>query len=95
MDLRAEPMVVTLPAIEEDEDGNGGGNQTAGAYLYGLDVRSIRTQLMNASHLDRVREIQSSYKAQPLSPYLHQKPPQTPPKIDYPPIDSTTFEPQF
>lgn len=37
---------------------------------------------MNASDIDKVKEIQSSYTAQPLSAYLDQKPPQTPPKID-------------
>ena len=50
---------------------------------------------MNAADIDKVKEIQSGYQAQPLSAYLHQKPPQPPPRIDYPAIDSNTFEPQF
>jgi hypothetical protein len=49
--------------------------QTAGGYLCDLDVRSIRTQLMNASDIDKAKEIQSSYKAQPLSAYVPQKRP--------------------
>lgn len=132
MDLRAEPIVVTLPAIEKDryyslqlvdlytnnvdylgtrEDGNGGGNfLIAGPGWHGskpagikrvvhvsttLMFAQFRTQLINARDIDKVKEIQSGYKAQPLSRYLHQKSAQAAPKIDYPPIDSNTFEPRF
>jgi hypothetical protein len=132
MDLRAEPMVVSLPAIEKDryyslqlvdlytnnvdyigtrEDGNGGGKfLIAGPGWKGTKPAGIkrvvhmsttlmfaqfRTQLTNAADIDKVKEIQRGYKAQPLSAYLDQKPPHPPRKIDYPPIDSNTFEPQF
>lgn len=132
MDLKAEPMVVTLPAIEKDryyslqlvdlytnnvdylgtrEDGNGGGTfLIAGPGWKGTKPASVkrvvhistplafgqfRTQLINAADIYKVKKIQSGYKAQPLSAYLHQKPPRAPKKIEYSPIDSKTFEPQF
>jgi len=132
MDLRPEPMVVTLPPIEKNryyslqlvdlytnnvdyfgtrEDGNGGGNfLIAGPGWHGTKLAGIkrvvhisttlmfgqfRTQLINAADIDKVKEVQSRYKAQPLSEYLHQKPSETPAKINYPPIDRNTFEPQF
>jgi hypothetical protein len=132
MDLRAEPTVVSLPAIETDryyslqlvdlytnnvdyfgtrKDGNGGGNfLIAGPDWQGTKPAGIkrvahiatslmfsqfRTQLFSAADIDRVKEIQSGYKAQPLSAYLHQNRPQLPPKIDYPFIDRDTFGAQF
>jgi hypothetical protein len=55
----------------------------------------FRTQLFDAADIDKVKQIQSGYKAQPLSAYLHQTPPKAPPKIDYPRIDSNSFDPQF
>ncbi|HEU4635180.1 MAG TPA: DUF1254 domain-containing protein [Edaphobacter sp.] len=132
MDLRAEPIVVTLPPIENTryyslqlvdlytnnvdyigtrEDGNSGGNfLIAGPGWHGAKPAGIkrvvssstslmfsqfRTQLIDAADIERVKEIQSGYKAQPLSAYLHQPPPKTPPTIDYPPIARETFVPQF
>lgn len=54
----------------------------------------FRTQLINARDIDKVKEIQSGYRARPLSTYLNQKSPQSP-GIEYPPIDRDTCEPQF
>jgi hypothetical protein len=132
MDLRAEPIVVTIPAVDKNRyyslqlvdlytnnvdylgtrtDGNGGGNFLIagpgwnGATPQGIKraihidtllmYAQIRTQLFDAADIDKVKQIQSGYKAQPLSAYLHQTPPKAPPKIDYPRIDSNTFDPQF
>lgn len=132
MDLRAEPMVVTLPAIDKDRyyslqlvdlytnnvgyvgtrtDGNAGGNFLIAGPGWNHDTprgiqrvvhidtslmfAQFRTQLFNPTDIDKVKEIQSGYKAQPLSTYLHQTPPNPAPKLDYPPIDSATFQPQF
>ena len=121
MDLRAEPIVVTMPKIEKERYytgqlvdlytfnfaylgtrsyGNDGGNfliagpnwngatppgikavlraQTQFAYLL------IRTQLFNAADLVNVRKIQSGYRAQPLSAFLHQPAPPAAPAVDWP-----------
>src|ERR1700691_1503359 len=121
MDLRAEPIVVTMPKIEKERYytgqlvdlytfnfaylgtrsyGNDGGNfliagpnwngatppgikavlraQTQFAYLL------IRTQLFNAADLVNVRNIQSGYRAQTLSAFLHQPAPPAAPAVDWP-----------
>lgn len=132
MDLRAEPIVVTLPAIEKDryyslqlvdlytnnvdylgtrEDGNGGGKfMITGPGWHGetppgikrvaqiatpLMFSQFRTQLFNAEDIDKVKEIQSGYLAQPLSTYLQKQPASAPPKIDYPSIDRKSFDSTF
>lgn len=132
MDLRAQPLVVTLPQIEKNryyslqlvdlytndvdyvgtrEDGNEGGNfLIAGAGWHGrkpagirrvipiatdLMFAQFRTQLFNEDDLDRVKEIQSGYTAQPLSEYLRTRPPGAPRDIVYPAIRAETFDPQF
>lgn len=47
----------------------------------------FRTQLFNAGDLDNVKKIQSRYIAQPLSSFLHQKPPAPAPAISFiPPL---------
>ena len=121
MDLRAGPIVVTMPKIEKDRYytgqlvdlytfnfaylgtrsyGNDGGNflvagpdwkgaappgikavlhaQTQFAYLL------IRTQLFNAADLVNVRNIQSGYRAEPLSTFLHQPAPPAAPAVNWP-----------
>ena len=121
MDLRAEPIVVTMPSIETERYytgqlidlytfnfaylgtrsfGNEGGNfliagpnwnggtpagikavlraQTQFAYLL------IRTQLFNASDLVKVRKIQTGYRAEPLSAFLHQPAPSSAPAVNWP-----------
>ncbi len=121
MDLRAEPIVVTMPKIEKERYytgqlidlytfnfaylgtrsfGNDGGNfliagpnwdgtkpagvkavlraQTQFAYLL------IRTQLFNPADIDNVRKIQSGYRAEPLSTFLHQSAPPAGPAINWP-----------
>ena len=121
MDLRAEPLVVTMPEIEKERYytgqlidlytfnfaylgtrsfGNDGGNfliagpnwsggtpagikavlraQTQFAYLL------IRTQLFNAEDIVNVRKIQAGYRAQPLSTFLHQPAPPSPPAVNWP-----------
>ncbi len=132
VDLRAEPLVVTLPQIEKNryyslqlvdlytsdvdyvgtrKDGNKGGNfLIAGPGWQGekpagirrvisiateLMFAQFRTQLFNEADLDRVKEIQSGYTAQPLSGYLRREPPDAAPEIAYPPISPETFEPRF
>jgi hypothetical protein len=125
MDLRTEPMVVTMPAIEKERYytgqlidlytfnfaylgtrsfGNDGGNfliagpnwsgatptgikavlraQTQFAYLL------IRTQLFNAEDIDNVRKIQTGYRAQPLSAFLHQSAPPSAPAISWPKLSA-------
>jgi hypothetical protein len=121
MDLRAEPIVVTMPGIEKERYytgqlidlytfnfaylgtrsfGNDGGKfliagpnwngatpagikavlqaQTRFAYLL------IRTQLFNASDIVNVRKIQTGYRAEPLSAFLHQPPPPSAPAVNWP-----------
>lgn len=128
LDLRAEPIVVSLPEIERDRyyslqlvdlytnnvdylgtrnDGNAGGDfLIAGPDWKGdtpagikrvvrfstqLGFSQFRTQLFDPSDIEKVKKIQSGYKAVPLSTFLGTSAPQVPAKIDYPPIDDTTF----
>jgi hypothetical protein len=132
MDLRAEPIVVTLPAIHEGRyyslqlvdlyshnvdylgtrtDGNGGGKfLIAGPDWKGETPASIkrvvriptqlmfsqfRTQLLDAKDISEVKTIQAGYKAEPLSAYLKQPLPPTPPKVDFPPITREMVEKDF
>ncbi len=121
MDLRVEPIVVTMPKIEKNRYytgqlvdlytfnfaylgtrayGNDGGkfliagpnwkgatpagikavlhSQTQFAYLL------IRTQLFNAGDINNVRRIQSGYRAEPLSTFLHQPAPVGAPTVNWP-----------
>lgn len=121
MDLRAEPLVVTMPKIEPNRYytgqlvdlytynfaylgtrayGNDGGRfLIAGPGWNGekptgvkdiirvetqLAYALFRTQLFNMADLPRVNKIQSGYKAEPLSAFLHQPPPPAPPAINWP-----------
>ncbi len=122
-DLRAEPVVVTMPPIEKDRyyslqlidlytnnvdypgtrvDGNGGGDfLITGPGWKGdipkgikrviemptaLAIGIIRTQLFSLGDLEKVKEIQSGYKAELLSAYTGTPAPDAPPSIDWPPI---------
>jgi hypothetical protein len=128
-DLRTEPLVLTVPAIEKDRyfsiqfvdaytfnfayvgsrtTGNGGGTillvgpRWQGKTPAGIShvVRSetelgiaiYRTQLFNPGEIDKVRQIQAAYKAQPLSAFLGQRAPTAAPPIAY--VDPLTPETQ-
>ncbi|MGA7240300.1 MAG: DUF1254 domain-containing protein, partial [Bryobacteraceae bacterium] len=117
LDLRAEPLVVTLPTIEKNryyslqlmdlygndvdhagtrKDGNRGGNfliagpgrreETPAGIRRVLPVATelgfatFRTQLFNEADLDKVKEIQAGYTAQPLSEFLRKTAPDLPPE---------------
>ena len=132
LDLRAEPMVVSVPAIDKKRyysvqfvDSNtynyayigsrATGNE-AGSYLvagpdwqgatppgikkviraetpFGLSI--VRTQLFSAADMPNVIKVQSGYKAQPLSAYLHQAAPPAAPAIDFPKIDKDMVKTGF
>ncbi len=120
LDLRAEPIVLTVPPIEKDRyfsiqlidlytfnfayigsrtTGNGGGNfLIAGPGWKGKKPKGItkvirsdtalalalfRTQLFSPADLDNVKKVQAGYKAQPLSAFLGQPAPKTPPPLNF------------
>ena len=133
MDLRVEPMVVTMPKIEATRYNTG---QMIDLYTYNFaylgtrafgndggifviagpgwngttpaGVKAVircetqfayllfRTQLFNAADLPNVNKIQASYKAQPLSTFLHQPAPAAPPAVNWPkPADIATPSPDI
>lgn len=120
LDLRAEPLVLTVPAIDRSryfsvqlidlytfnfdyigsrETGNGGGSYVIagpgwkGAAPKGVSkvIRSetelalaiYRTQLFDPADMDKVKIIQAAYKVQPLSAFLGQQGPKSPPAIRF------------
>jgi hypothetical protein len=127
LDLRAEPVVITMPKIEPNRyytaqlvdlytfnfaylgtraHGNDGGDfLIAGPGWNGPTPPGIkdvlhsetqlayvlfRTQLFNMADLPRVNKIQSGYKAQTLSAFLHQPAPPAAPAVNWPkPADIT------
>jgi len=133
MDLRAEPIVVTMPKIEKKRYytgqlvdlytfnfaylgtrsyGNDGGRfliagpdwqgptpdgikavlraQTQFVYLL------IRTQLFNAADIGNVQKIQSGYRAEPLSSFLHQPAPPAAEPVNWPkPSDDMLTSPSI
>ncbi|MCK6189219.1 DUF1254 domain-containing protein [Pseudomonas sp. EYE_354] len=133
MDLRSEPLVLTLPKIEDDRyysvqlidlytqnfaylgtrsTGNNGGHyMIAGPDWKGqqpVDVDRViysesniayalyRTQLFDDKDLNKVKQIQSGYKVQPLSSYVKQAAPTKAPKVDWPkPMATMTEGPQL
>lgn len=133
MDLRREPMVLTLPGIEDDRyysvqlidlysqniaylgtrsTGNHGGHyMVAGPDWKGqqpVDVDRViysesnlvyalyRTQLFDEKDLNKVKQIQSGYKVQPLSGYVKQAAPAKVAKIEWPkPTAAMTDSPQL
>ena len=132
LDLRAEPMVVSVPAVEKKRyysvmlaDGStynygyigsrATGNE-AGDYLVAgpdwkgetppgikkvfrsgtqFSLAAFRTQLFNSADMPNVVKVQSGYKAQPLSAYLHQPAPVAAPAIDFPKIDKEMVKTGF
>jgi hypothetical protein len=119
-DLRAEPLVLTIPPIETGRyysvqfidfytynfayagsrtTGNGGGRYLlAGPGWRGekpagineviqsdtdLALAVYRTQLLGPDDLDNVKKIQAGYQLQPLSAFLNQPAPASPPAIDF------------
>jgi hypothetical protein len=132
LDLRAEPMVISVPAVEKERyysvmlcDGNVfnygyiGSRTTgseAGDYLVvGPDwngatpagikkvfhsttqfaITVFRTQLFDAEDMPNVVKVQSGYKAQPLSAYLHQPAPPAAPAINFPPVNAAMVKTNF
>ncbi|WP_456026825.1 DUF1254 domain-containing protein [Pseudomonas capeferrum] len=133
MDLRKEPLVLTLPKIEDNRyysvqlidlytqniaylgtrsTGNNGGHyMIAGPDWKGqqpVDVDRVvysesniayalyRTQLFDEKDLNKVKQIQSGYKVQPLSSYVKQPAPAAVPKIEWPkPMATMTEGPQL
>jgi hypothetical protein len=120
MDLRSEPLVLTMPPIDKDRyfsvqlidaytqnfdyigtrtTGNGGGRYLiAGPNWTGMAPAGInkifrsetefafafyRTQLFNATDLDKVKALQAGYRVQTLSQFLAAPPPPTPAKVDF------------
>ena len=131
LDLRAEPMVISVPAIDKKRyyslqfvdsntynyayvgsraTGSQGGNYVvagpnwqgeapAGVKLIRAETQFapviFRTQLFNAADMPNVIKVQSGYKVQPLSAYLHQAAPAAAPAIDFPKIDSELVKTGF
>ena len=132
MDLRAGPMVLSVPAVEKSRyysvmlcDGNTfnygyiGSRATgseAGDYLVvGPDWKgeiptgikkvfrsstqfsaaAYRTQLFNPEDMPNVEKVQSGYKVQPLSAYLHQPAPPAAPAINFPKINKELAKENF
>lgn len=118
LDLRAEPMVLTVPAIPKKRyysiqyvdqytfniaytGSRSTGNAAQKIFVTGpnwkgptppgmtqtvhfetqLGLILYRTQLFDAADLGNVSKIQAGYKAQPLSGYLHTKPPMPAPNV--------------
>ena len=54
-----------------------------------------RTQLFNPADMPNVIRVQSGYKVQPLSGYLHQRAPAAPSTVDFPRIDDRLAKENF
>ncbi|RIK65921.1 MAG: cell envelope protein [Planctomycetota bacterium] len=132
LDLRAEPMVISVPAVEKQRyysvmlcDGNtfnygyigsrATGND-AGDYLvvgpgwtgsappgikrvfhattqFALTI--FRTQLFNAEDMSNVVKVQSGYRVQSLSSYLHQPAPPPAAVLDFPKVNQELVKTNF
>jgi hypothetical protein len=132
LDLRAEPIVLSVPAVEKDRyfsvmlcDGNtfnygyigsrATGNEPGDYLVVGPDwkgetpagikkvfrsttqfsLAAYRTQLINPADMPNVIKVQSGYKVQPLSAYLHQPAPPAAPVINFPPINKEMVKTNF
>ena len=58
-------------------------------------VLIYRTQLFNLQDIPNVEKVQAGYRAQPLSAYLHQSPPPSPPPVNFPKIDKQLAKENF
>jgi hypothetical protein len=124
MDLRSEPLVLSVPAVEKARyysvqfcDGNtfnygyigsrATGNDSGDYMVVSPDWQGqtpagikkvfrsstqfsmaiIRTQLFNPDDMPNVVKVQSGYKVQPLSAYIHQPAPPAAPVIPFPKIN--------
>lgn len=56
---------------------------------------AYRTQLFTPDDMPNVVKVQSGYKAQPLSSYLHQPAPAAAPAVDFPKINDTLVKEKF
>lgn len=56
---------------------------------------AYRTQLINPEDMPNVIKVQSGYKAQPLSSYLHQPAPAAAPAVDFPAINKELLKEKF
>jgi hypothetical protein len=132
MDLRAEPIVVSVPAVEKSRyysvqftDGNtfnygyigsrATGNEAGDYMVVGPEWKGqtqqgikkvfrsttdfsaalFRTQLFNPEDMPNVEKVQSGYKVQPLSAYLHQPAPPPAPVINFPKINDKLVKVNF
>jgi hypothetical protein len=132
LDLRAEPIVLSVPAVEKDRyysvmlcDGNTFNYGYIGSRATGSDAGdymvvgpnwqgatppgikkvfqsstqfsaiAYRTQLFNPAGMPNVEKVQAGYKAQPLSAYLKQPAPPTPPAIDFPRANAELVKKNF
>lgn len=60
-----------------------------------FSLAAYRTQLINPDDMPNVIKVQSGYKVQPLSAYLHQPAPPAAPAIDFPPINKDMVKTNF
>jgi hypothetical protein len=132
MDLRTEPIVLTVPTIEKSRyyavqltDGNtfnfgyigsrATGNNTGNYMVVGPDWKGdrpaginmvfhsttafalalYRTQLFNQQDMPNVEKVQSGYRVQTLSAYLHQPAPPTAPIIKFPKVNDQLVKKNF
>ncbi len=132
LDLRAEPIVLSVPAVEKDRyfsvmlcDGNtfnygyigsrATGNDPGDYLVVGPEWKgetpsgikkvfrsttpfslvAYRTQLINPEDMPNVIKVQSGYKVQPLSAFLHQPAPPAAPKIDFVPASTAGIKENF
>jgi hypothetical protein len=58
-------------------------------------IAGYRTQLFEPADMPNVEKVQAGYKVQPLSAFLGKPAPPAAPKVDFPPIDKTTFKSNF
>jgi hypothetical protein len=60
-----------------------------------FSAAAYRTQLFNSDDMDNVIKVQDGYKVRPLSSYLNQPPPPSPPPIEFPKIDKELIKTSF
>ncbi len=60
-----------------------------------FSLAAYRTQLINPADMPNVIKVQSGYKVQPLSAYLHQPAPPAAPAINFPPINKEMVKTNF